>query len=335
MKISASIRAAATTELSDSVRQMEALDLDMWHLDCETPAQLAADLAQLRPLSKLPVDLHAIDRSDAGWWPLIVEGGVEYACFQLESLSGPVNRPADFNGRFGMAVMTATDPALLEPYREQIDFILLMTTTPGQSGGRFDHRSFKRIYELRRRFPGKQIHVDGGINDEVSFILRNMGVQCAVSGSFLMGNPDPGSAMIGLKLTAAESSYRVRDWMMDLEDLPVLSQESADFASAVRAIDQHGLGFCCYTDETGKLKGITSNADLRKGILSRLGQLDDIRLADITNESPVCVDADATTQEMLRLIRSLSFIILFLPVTDREGNLCGAVSFNQLIRGES
>jgi pentose-5-phosphate-3-epimerase len=45
----------------------------------------------------------------------------------------------------------------------------------------------QRIREFRRRYPSKNIHVDGGVNGEVSFILRNIGVDAAVSGSFLMG----------------------------------------------------------------------------------------------------------------------------------------------------
>ena len=47
-----------------------------------------------------------------------------------------------------------------------------MTTTPGESGGKFNKINFNKIREFRKKFPEKNIHIDGGINDELGFIMR-------------------------------------------------------------------------------------------------------------------------------------------------------------------
>jgi len=78
-----------------------------------------------------------------------------------------------YSNRF--AFTTHTGIEVFDDY-PQFDFILIMATVPGQSGGVFDKINFEKIRKFRKQYPIKSIHVDGGVNGEVSFILRNMGV---------------------------------------------------------------------------------------------------------------------------------------------------------------
>ena len=89
----------------------------------------------------------------------------------------------------------------------------MMATIPGESGGKFDKSNFTKIREFSQLYPDKKIHVDGGVNAEVSFILRNMGVYLSVSGSYLFNSVSIGSALLNLKLNEVESHFLVKDFM--------------------------------------------------------------------------------------------------------------------------
>ena len=48
---------------------------------------------------------------------------------------------------------------------------------------------------IKNFFPNKKVYVDGGVNDEIAFILRILGVSSVVSGTFLVKNNIPKSLL--------------------------------------------------------------------------------------------------------------------------------------------
>ena len=98
-------------------------------------------------------------------------------------------------------------------------------------------------------------------------------------------------------------------------------------------MEDYKMGFVLTMGDSGKLKGVISNADVRRALLKHTGHLDLIRIYDIPNRNPICIDENATLGEMLRKIDALNFIILFLPVIDEDRRLKGAVLLNNLTRG--
>ena len=88
--------------------------------------------------------------------------------------------------QYGLAITSNTSIDSFERYKKTCDFVLLMTTTPGESGGKFNKINFRKIREFRNVYSSKTIHVDGGVNDEIAFILRILGVSSVVSGSYLV-----------------------------------------------------------------------------------------------------------------------------------------------------
>jgi ribulose-phosphate 3-epimerase len=81
---------------------------------------------------------------------------------------------------------------------EQLDFVMLMCTTPGESGGKFQKENFQKINQLKYEYPNLSITIDGGVNSEVAFILRLLGVDTIVSGSYLMDKSEYGANMLNL-----------------------------------------------------------------------------------------------------------------------------------------
>lgn len=334
MKISASLYSNKVKSLEELVRELDALNIDAFHIDCNDNPAVFDDITQIRKISRTPIDLHIIAAEPEKYLEQIVQHEVEYVQFQYEDMQGRQFELPDNGTRFGLAVVSDTPLEVFEAYKDDFSFILLMTTTPGQSGGTFRKDNFNRIRRFAKLFPGKKIHVDGGVNDEVSFILRSMGVDSAVSGSFLVNHTSMGAALMGLKMQDVQSHYLVRDMMIDKEDLPVLQADGCVFREVLQAIEDYDLGFALFTDANGNFYGLSSNADVRRGLLSNMDDLNKTQIRDIVNKKPVSIQQTATVSDMLALVTSKSFPVLFLPVVNEQQELVGAVTFNNLIRGE-
>jgi len=334
LKISASLYSNKIKSLEDLVGELDALNIDSFHIDCNDNPAVFDDIARIRQISDTPIDLHIISPEPEKYLEQIVEHKVEYVQFQYEDMQGKAIKLPQTATQFGLAVVSDTPLEVFEPFQDTYSFILLMTTTPGMSGGVFRKENFNRIRRFGKMFPGKKIHVDGGVNDEVSFILRSMGVDSAVSGSFLVNHTSMGAAMMGLKMQDVQSHYLVRDMMIDKDDLPVLQADCCTFREVLQSIEAYDLGFALFTDAKGKFYGLSSNADVRRGLLQNIEDLNKTQIGDIVNTQPISIQENATVSDMLRLVTSKSFPVLFLPVVDENKQLTGAVTFNNLIRGE-
>ena len=334
MKISASVYSSKSQSLPEIIKDLDVHGADLFHIDCNDDLSVFDDIAEIKQLSKTPVDLHIISSEPEKYFSKIVEHNVDYVTFQYENLKGKLSLPQDIQSKLGLAITTNTDISAFDDYAEDFDFILFMTTVPGQSGGVFDKSNFKKIREFRQRFPDKNIHVDGGVNGEVSFILRNMGVYSSVSGSYLMNSESMGAAMLNLKTHEVDSHFQVKDFMRTADELPLLKSKDRNVTGILQSIEDFDVGFTILIDDDGKLDGIVTNADVRKGLLKHTDNLNNVSVADITNTNPVKVNENFSVMELLRFIKQQSFAISYLPVVDDTNKVTGAVTFFNLIKGE-
>jgi ribulose-phosphate 3-epimerase len=333
MKISASIYSDKKRPLKEVIEDLVQHQVDLLHVDCNDDISVFEDIALIREWCSLPIDLHIITNDPEKYFPLLRQHPVEYVTFQYEDLTKPLEVPADISGKKGLAVITPTSVDVFDDYAN-FDFILIMATIPGQSGGVFDKINFTKIRQFRKKYPNKSIHVDGGVNGEVSFILRNMGVSSSVSGSYLFNAPSIGHALMNLTKREIESQYHVEDFMIPIEECPVVRIEAISLKHILETIERGNLGFCLVTDQEGDLRGIISSADIRKAMLKKLDHLQTIEPFDLINTRPQTVTNDATVLEMLQLIKKCTFPVMYLPVLKKELKAVGIVNFVHLIKGE-
>jgi ribulose-phosphate 3-epimerase len=88
---------------------------------------------------------------------------------------------------YGFAINIDTDMALLDPFINDIDYVQFMDIKHiGKQGEPFDKRVIPRITEFRKKYPEKEIQVDGGVNNETAPALLSAGVHRLVVGSALL-----------------------------------------------------------------------------------------------------------------------------------------------------
>ncbi|MEI6312747.1 MAG: hypothetical protein WCP57_10850 [Bacteroidota bacterium] len=335
MKISASLYSDKNRSIEDLVHELDSYQIDAFHIDCNDDVSVFEDIHKINAISQTIIDLHIITETPDIYIPYLQQHPIEWVTFQYENLPKGYVFPTIAGSEMGLAIMNNTPIEVFDAYANQCSFILLMTTTPGQSGGSFNTDTFKKIRNFKNKYPDKRIHVDGGVNAEVSFILRDLGVYSSVSGSYLLKHAHIGAALYSLKAAETSSSFLIKDFMIPLEELPVLDIRACSFESIVRTMDQYKLGFTLFTDKDESLAGVTSNADLRKGILKNMQDLQAIKARDIINLHPIKTNENNSIHQMLQQIKQLPFVILFMPVVDEQNRLKGAVTFNNLIKGES
>lgn len=334
MKISASLYSNKDKPLRELVNELDKCHIDYFHIDCNDDPSVFDDIKEIRGYSKTAMDMHIITDNPEPYLELLKEVPVERVCFQLENLKTKIDLPKIPGTSWGLALTSQSDIQAFDEYKDECDFVLIMTTIPGQSGGKFPKESFQRVRKFRNQFPGKQIEVDGGVNDEVGFILRMLGVQSVVSGSYLVNHESIPEALLHLRSSVIHSDFRVKDFMIERDQAPIVSADSS-VQRIVQTIDNHKLGFAIVEDDEHHLVGISSNADMRKGFLKKFEDLVSLEASDILNSKPATISEEATITEMLDFIRSKKFLISYLPVVNGENKLTGAISFINLIRSES
>lgn len=334
MKISASIYSNKHRNLEEVVRELDAHGVDLFHIDCNDDLGVFDDIERIRAVSTTPIDLHVITPDPEPYFEPIIRHQVDFVSFQYETLEKPLNVPTSVTSRLGLAIVSSTDMGVFKPFEERFEFILLMTTTPGQSGGVFDKSNFRRIRQLQRLYPSTRLHVDGGVNHEVSFILRNMGVYASVSGSYLMNNEYIGAALLNLKTHDVESHYLVRDFMQERDETPLVGPQQRDVRTVLQSIEDFRMGCTLLVDDAGVLDGMITNADMRRGLLRHMDDISKLTVDEMLNREPVVANENLTVTELLQLIKRQSFPVNYIPIVDDDNKATGIVCFWNLVKGE-
>ena len=339
MKISASIYSSSNKNIEENIKILNELNIDMIHIDFNDnksdKEKIYSDIKKIKSLSSIPIDLHIISENPSKYFNSINDLKIEFVTFQYETIKEKFSIPNFKDTKTGIAIVSNTSIEIIEKYKNNIDFILLMTTTPGESGGKFNTINFKKIRECRAKYPKIKIHIDGGINDELGFIMRILGVQACVSGSYLMNHKSIASALYILKSSVVHSEYILKDFMINLEECPVINIQESSVKKALLTIEKYNLGFVMFTDDNGQYCGLISNADIRKGILNDFENFNKIEMGKLINKKSITINENSSIGEMLKIIQKNDFIISFIPIIDNEKKLTGCITFWDLIISES
>ena len=336
MKISASIYSNKKRSLKDLIKELDSVKIDMFHIDFNDKKieieKVENDIIEIRKISKTPIDLHIISEKPSRYNSFIIRNKIEYVTYQEENIKETLSLCDSPSTTFGLAVTSDTSIEKFEDYKSHCEFILLMTTTPGESGGTFNKINFKKIRDFKKKYPSKKVHIDGGVNDEIALILRIHGVKSVVSGSYLV-NGDIAKSLLELKSSVSDSDMPVSEFMLIKEELPII-KENEKIEKALEKIEAYDLGFVYVENENNNFTGVVSMADIRKSLIKSLNDFKNLRVKDIKNSEPIIINKDDSINKMLKIIQSHDFLISFVPVISNK-ELVGSVTFFNLIRSES
>jgi ribulose-phosphate 3-epimerase len=218
MRISASVVSVSYDLLSDCIHQLDEAGVDFFHLDSIEDPAIFGYADNLRKHTATPFDLHLITENPSAYWDEIRNADLQRIHFQLEKLQKPLFVPSDLKGKVGIAIHADTNPERFAVYQNDVASALLMLTTPGISGGTFKPEHFASIIRFRELYPEVPLTIDGGVNHEVAAVLRLMGIDTIVSGSYLFKGNSIEESVSSLKAHEAVS-WTLKDVMVPGIDL--------------------------------------------------------------------------------------------------------------------
>lgn len=147
-------------------------------------------IRSLRPLTKLPFDVHLMIRNPEERADSFIDAGADWLTFHYEACSDPLKLIQHIHERgvkAGISIKPDTPVAVLEPLLENVDLVLVMTVHPGFGGQKIIPECVEKVTLLseirRKRNLGYIISVDGGVNEKTVQDVISAGTDVVVSGS--------------------------------------------------------------------------------------------------------------------------------------------------------
>jgi len=212
VKIAPSILAANFSKLGEEVLEVEKAGAELIHIDVMdghfvpniTMGPIVVEA--LRPLTKLPLDVHLMIENADQYIESFAKAGADYITVHVEACSHlhrTIQLIRSFGVKPGVVLNPHTPIETIQHVLEDIDMVLFMTVNPGFGGQKFIHSVVPKVKQLsdiiKQRNLSIEIEIDGGINEETIKPCVEAGATILVAGSAIYNAPDKAKALQAIK----------------------------------------------------------------------------------------------------------------------------------------
>ena len=202
INISPSLLAADFAHLADSIQAVEEAGADELHFDVMDGIFVPnitigiPILEAIRPLTKLPIDVHMMVTEPARYAKQFAEAGGDIFTIHVEACDDLETSLEDTRVTGMIAAVSLkpdTPTSVLQPFISSVERVLVMTVEPGFGGQRFMTEMIPKITELsemaHRIGTDLEIAVDGGIKADTASEVINAGATTLISGTGVFDYP--------------------------------------------------------------------------------------------------------------------------------------------------
>ena len=218
IKIAPSILAADFSKLGQEVLEVEQAGADWIHIDVMDGHFVpnisfgAVVMGAIRPLTKLPFDVHLMIENPDLYIEEFAKAGADYITVHVEAcphLHRTIQLIRSFGVKPGVVLNPHTPIETIQHILEDIDLVLFMTVNPGFGGQKFIHSVIPKVEQLSRIIREKglsiDIQIDGGINAETIIPCAKAGANVFVAGSAIYSKPDRAKALEEIRQAGEEA----------------------------------------------------------------------------------------------------------------------------------
>lgn len=210
--IAPSLLAADFGRLREEVAAVEAAGADWLHLDI-MDGHFVPNISfgppvmkSLRPLTKLPFDVHLMIEPVDPYVEAFAEAGADHMLVHPEAgphLHRTLQLIRSHGKKAGVVLNPATPPETIAWVMDLIDIILVMTVNPGFGGQAFLGSQVLKIQALRQMIDASgrpiALSVDGGVAPETAPQVIAAGADTLVAGTAVFGTSDYAAAIAALR----------------------------------------------------------------------------------------------------------------------------------------
>jgi len=136
----------------------------------------------------IPLSVHLMTVKPDPYVEKCVELGADTVLIHIESegdIRGALRKIRAKGARAGITINPETPASAIDGVLDEIDEILIMSVHPGFGGQSFIAEVLNKVKILRRRLPGMDISIDGGIDTETAGRSAACGANIFLAGSSL------------------------------------------------------------------------------------------------------------------------------------------------------
>ncbi|MEW4212241.1 ribulose-phosphate 3-epimerase [Priestia megaterium] len=142
---------------------------------------------------KMKLDVHMMVSAPEHQIASVLETGAEMISVHYEStphIRYVIDQIKQHGRKAGVVINPGTDPSLLKPLLNTIDYILIMSINPGRPNQTFITETIDRIREIKALIGSRdiQIEVDGGVDEHIASKCMEAGASMVVIGSYLFAD---------------------------------------------------------------------------------------------------------------------------------------------------
>ena len=99
----------------------------------------------------------------------------------------------------GVALKPGTGAEAIGAWGEKLSLVTVMTVEPGFGGQKLMEGPLDKIREIKKRFPGVSVQVDGGVNRDTAALVARAGADNIVAGTAVFKSQDPAGEIAWLR----------------------------------------------------------------------------------------------------------------------------------------
>lgn len=218
IKIAPSILSADFAVMGEAIKKLEKSGADLIHCDVMDgsfvePITFGGQMVKnIRPLTKLPLDVHLMIEHPKTQIKLFAEAGADIitvhykACKKISDnyLEETLRLIKSCGVKCGAVVNPDVPVENIFPVFPLCDIVLLMSVFPGYGGQKFIPEVLEKVkkaraYAVQIGRPDMDIEIDGGVTEENAKVIREAGANVLVAGSAVFKATDAAAAIANLK----------------------------------------------------------------------------------------------------------------------------------------
>lgn len=212
VKIAPSILAADFANLSKECEDIDESNADWFHLDVMDGVFVPnisfgmPIVKSIRQMTKKPLDVHLMITKPERYIDKFIELGSNILTVHVEAtnkLNKIIDKTHQSNIKSGIAINPDTPISRIEDYINDVDLICLMGVHAGFGGQKFIEKTYNRLEKLKNLISSRNssaiIEIDGGVNETNFEMLKSLGADVLVAGSFIFKSTDYNKAIDLLK----------------------------------------------------------------------------------------------------------------------------------------